>query len=92
VQANEQAGILVKQPKTETERKAVAQTCGAKLKLDIPMLIDGLDNAVGEAYAGWPDRLYVVDEKGLIAYKGGPGPGGFKPEEVDQFLTKHFRR
>ena len=24
----------------------------------------------------WPDRIYIVDAKGIIAYKGGPGPRG----------------
>jgi hypothetical protein len=92
VPQNEQAGVVFKQPTTDTERKAVATTCSTKLKLDMPMLLDGMDNTVGEAYAGWPDRLYVVDEKSLIAYKGGPGPDGFKPQEVDDCLAKRFSR
>jgi type I thyroxine 5'-deiodinase len=50
------------------------------------MLLDGLDNAVERAYAGWPDRLYIVGKDGRLAYKGRPGPGGFAPAEMEQAL------
>jgi len=43
---------------------------------------------VEKAYAAWPDRLYVVDNKGKIAYKSGKGPGGFKPLEMAAALRK----
>ena len=33
-----------------------------------------------------PDRLYVVDSRGRIAYKGGRGPFGYKPSELEQAL------
>jgi hypothetical protein len=33
-----------------------------------------------------PDRLYVIDRDGKIVYKGGRGPFGFKPGEMDQSL------
>ena len=44
------------------------------------------------AYAGWPDRLYVVGADGRIVYRGGPGPGGFRPQEVEEWLRTHVRR
>ena len=52
----------------------------------MPALIDSDDNGVNRAYAAWPDRLYVVDRDGKIAYKGGPGPRGFKPADVETWL------
>lgn len=39
------------------------------------------------AYAGWPDRLYVIDREGRVAYKSGPGPFGFKPAAVETTLV-----
>ena len=45
----------------------------------MPALVDGFDNATDTAYSGWPDRLYVVDRDGRIAYKSAPGPFGFHP-------------
>jgi len=86
--ANEREGVVFRQPKTEEERVKVAGTCQARLDIKIPILIDGMDNAVNEAYSGWPDRLYVIDKTGKIAYKGGPGPRGFRPREMAQALEK----
>jgi hypothetical protein len=57
----------------------------------VPTVIDREDNKVNAAYAGWPDRLYVVGVDGKIAFKGGPGPSGFKPQEVEEWLKKNVR-
>ena len=34
-----------------------------------------------------PDRLYLIDRDGRIAYKGGRGPMGFKPGELEQSVV-----
>lgn len=54
-------------------------------------VVDDADNRVNAAYASWPERLVIVDVEGKIAYKGAPGPWGFKPSEVEQWLEKHRR-
>jgi peroxiredoxin len=41
-------------------------------------------------YTGWPERFYIVDEEGVIVYKGKPGPFGYHPEEVEAWLAKRF--
>jgi hypothetical protein len=69
----------VAQPKTLEERQQVAREFASALKLSLPILVDSIDNKVDDAYAGWPDRVYVIDREGKIALKGGPGPGGFSP-------------
>ena len=51
----------------------------AQLKLSMPVLVDTIDDQVDKVYAGWPDRLYIIDAAGKIAHKGAPGPGGFGP-------------
>ncbi len=58
------------------------------LRFTIPCLVDGIDNAVEKAYAAWPDRIYVIDPSGKIAYKSGPGPRGFRPREMEVALKK----
>ena len=68
-----------------------AKVCLATLKLSVPTVIDKEDNKVNAAYAGWPDRLYVVGKDGRIAYKGSPGPAGFKPGEVEEWLKKNAK-
>jgi hypothetical protein len=80
--------LSVLQTKTLLERVKTAQTCSASLGLSIPTLVDKEDNAVNAAYAGWPDRLVVVDVDGNVAYYGGKGPSGFKPQEVGKWLKK----
>ncbi len=66
-----------------------AEVCLATLKLSVPTVLDGENNAVNTAYAGWPDRMYVVTTDGRIAYQGTPGPSGFKPEEVEEWLKEN---
>lgn len=73
----------------EQDRTENAKLCVGALKLNVPTVIDKADNKVNAAYAGWPDRLYVVGKDGKIAYKGGPGPAGFKPAEVEEWLKKN---
>ena len=49
--------------------------------------LDGFDNATERNYTGWPDRLYVIDREGRVAYKARPGPFGFKPQGVADTLA-----
>ena len=86
--ANEKDGIKVMDPKSDGERKEVAGTCVKTLGLTIPCLVDGIDNKVEQAWAGWPDRMYVIDTDGKIVYKGEPGPRGFRPREMEAALKK----
>ena len=78
----------VKQPKTFGERLGVANTCRSDLGLELPMLIDGLKNTTEAAYGAWPDRLFLVDTKGVLAYRGAPGPRGFKPAELEAAIKR----
>lgn len=88
VDANVQDGIEFKQPKSITERVEIANKCYNSLGLSFPAVIDGMDDKVEKDYAAWPDRLYIVDKKGKIAYKGGKGPDGFKPLEMEARLKQ----
>jgi hypothetical protein len=53
----------------------------------VPLLVDGIRDEVGHAYSGMPDRLYLIDRSGKVAYKGGRGPFGFKPAELEQAIV-----
>jgi hypothetical protein len=86
LQSNEKIGISVAQHKDLGERRQVAQVCSSALKMTIPMVVDEIDDRVGVAYSGMPDRLYIVDAQGRVAYKGGRGPFGYKPSEMEQSL------
>ena len=47
--------------------------------MQMPLIVDGIDNRVGETYSGFPDRLYLIDMDGKVACKGGRGPFEFIP-------------
>src|SRR5581483_4539705 len=69
--SNDAAGVIVAQPRSLEERTKVAVQCCTALKMTIPLLVDTLDDRVGHAYSGMPDRLYVIDRAGRVAYQGG---------------------
>ncbi len=84
---NEEQGVVVAAPKTDQERMGLASACVRNLKIDLPAVVDGIDNNSGRAYAAWPDRLVVIDKYGRVAYKSKPGPFGFRPGEMAAVLA-----
>ena len=78
--------MLVETPKSFDERLEVAAGCVRKLGIELPSLVDDFRNSTEAAYAGWPDRLYVIDRQGRVAYKSGAGPFGFRPREMEAAL------
>jgi alkylhydroperoxidase family enzyme len=85
--SNDEVGIAIPQPREEGERTKVARTCCSTLQMTMPLLVDEMDDRVGHAYSGMPDRLYLIDREGRVAYKGGRGPFGFKVGELEQSLV-----
>ena len=83
---NQRSGIELQDPRTKEERTEVAATCVVRLRTSIPVLIDELDNEVARQYGGWPDRLYLIGRDGRIAFQGGAGPFGFRPEKLEQAI------
>ena len=69
-------------PKSIEERRQVAKFCATQLQYGVTTLVDEMDDAVMNAYASWPTRLYLVDAEGKISYAGDQGPSGFKPAEL----------
>ena len=83
---NRDDGVAVVDPRSGDERAEVAATCALRLELEIPVLVDRIDDEVARAYGGWPDRLYLIAADGTVAYQGGEGPDGFLPEELAEAL------
>lgn len=86
MESNQRVGIEIEQPKDFDGRQKVAATCQKHLDLEIPFLVDNTDDKVGGTYSGMPNRLYLIDSEGKIAFKNGRGPFGFKPRELEQAL------
>lgn len=79
VTPNRNEGILVNDPTSTDERVEVAAACAINLKIRIPVVVDEVDDEIALAYGALPDRLYLIDRDGTVAYQGEPGPFGFDP-------------
>ncbi len=89
VDENVEEGVLVRQHQSFDERVEVGQTCMLKMALEIPALVDEMDDAVAAAYAAMPERLYLVGRDGRIAYQGGMGPMFFRPAEWEEAIENY---
>ena len=87
MESNDKVGISILQPQGKSDRLAVAKTCCSALELTMPLLVDDMNDRVGHAYSAMPDRMYLIDQNGRVAYKGGRGPFGFQPGELEQSLV-----
>ncbi len=82
-------GRVVEEPVSVVERIGLAKECCVALKLgQLPMAVDGLDDAASKNYAAWPDRLFLIDLEGRFAYVGAPGPKGFDPAALEAAIKK----
>ena len=84
---NRNNDIAYQDPTSNDERQEVAAACAINLKIRMPVLIDEVDDRIASAYGALPDRLYLIDRDGRVAYQGDPGPGGFKPEDLAEAIA-----
>ena len=80
--------VQIREHSTFEERSRVAEACAEALGLEIPLLIDDMENSVARAYAAHPDRLFILAPDGKVAYAGGRGPRGFDVDEMVTALTE----
>ena len=88
MQSNIKDKVVFASPRNEDERASVAGACVRKLGIEIPAVLDEFGNSTESVYTAWPDRLYLIDGKGQIAFKSRPGPFGFHPEDLAAALRK----
>jgi hypothetical protein len=86
MQSNIKDKVIFRSPQNEEERALIAGACVRKLGIKFPAVVDEFGNSTEKAYTGWPDRIYLVDQNGRVAYKSKPGPFGFKAEELASAL------
>ena len=79
-------------PKTLKERRAVAGECETALKIDVRTYVDDMDDAVNNAYAAWPTRIYLVGKDGKVVYAGGMGPYDFKPAKLKTAIESYLEQ
>ena len=88
MQSNIRDSVVFASPRNEDERAEIAGACVRKLGIQFPAVLDEFGNSTEQAYTGWPDRIYLIDAQGKIAYKSKPGPFGFKPDQLEAALAK----
>lgn len=69
----------INDPKNFAERLKAAAVWKKSVNLPFPIVIDGMNDQLATRWAGWPVRLYVIDEKQKIVYAGQQGPWLYKP-------------
>jgi hypothetical protein len=70
-------------------RLSAPRLCTRSLGLTMPAVLDP-DGRVDRAYVASPDRLYVVDERGRIAYQGQRGPMHVNPSDLADWLAENI--
>jgi hypothetical protein len=60
-------------------------------KLTLPAVVDTSDASLNSAYAGYPNRIYVIGADGIVRFKGAPGPTGFKVPDLDAWLKQNIK-
>ena len=84
VPKNLQEGILIDQPTSVDARAEAAGLMQARYAFGFPVVIDDLDNTTEDKYVAEPNRLYLIDEDGVVRFKTGLGPAYF---DIDAFET-----
>lgn len=76
----------IDQPVTMEERKELASRCRSELGLERLIVVDGMDNAVREAYGGLPNSAYILAPGGEIVFKEPWGKADRWAEVLDGLL------
>ncbi len=82
--------VVYEAPIDDDERSEIANTCQIELDLKMPMLVDGIDNAVEEAYVSEPIRMYMIDREGILTFNGAPGPAEFNPDDWEVAIQEQL--
>src|SRR5262245_36716735 len=86
--ANVEDDVLLANHTSLEDRFVAARAAVERLELTLPVLVDEMDDAVSDAFAAWPERIYVIDGEARIAHIGGPGPFEFDPDASSAALEE----
>ena len=92
LQMNRDEHIAIADPTDAGQREEAATSCALHTKIRVPVVIDGMDDAIARAYGGWPDRLYLIGKGGTVAFQGDEGPFGFIPDKLNEAIAAELVR
>jgi hypothetical protein len=84
--ANEFTFKEIDQPDTMDERKVLASRCREELGLTWTIVVDGMNDAVREAYGGLPNSAYIINTEGVIVFKEAWAHPDEWPAVLDELL------
>ena len=90
MKSNVKDDVCYAQPRHLGDRLAIANDFIKRFNYPVPFGVDDMNNAANDAYAAWPERLYILDENGKIAYRGGNGPFKYDPKEIRAWLAARY--
>jgi hypothetical protein len=88
VDQNVAEGVIFDQPATADDRAQIARTCVLRTAFSVPMLLDSMDNSIDRRFAALPERLYLIDAEGRVAWKSVMGSGGFDVDALAHALEQ----
>lgn len=71
---NHDQDVVYAQPTTLDERAEIAGACLRRHGIRMPLALDDMDDSINKAYSGSPERLYLIDEDGIVRHRSVPGP------------------
>jgi hypothetical protein len=63
MKSNVKDDVCYAQPRNLSDRLAIANDFIKRYKYPVPFGVDDMTNAANDAYAAWPERLYIIDER-----------------------------
>jgi len=85
VDINHAQDCVCDQPTTTEARAAIAATCVTRHNIELPVALDDMNDSIEKAYAGAPERLYLIDADGTVQHRSGPGP--FQMDAVEAWYS-----
>ena len=90
IEINNDQDVVYDQPTTLDERAHIAGTCLAQHGIRMPLLLDDMDDSINKAYSGSPERLYLIDENGIVRHRSASGPFQMKVIEAWYEALKEY--
>ena len=80
-------------PTNLQDRMKQANEMVQKTGLDMPILVDGMEDLFGTTYSAWPLRYYVIGTNGKILWVAQPDEDTrlFEPIELRLWLEEYFK-
>ena len=76
----------IKQHVNLTERCEAAQTVMKLQPVNIPIVVDNMEDEAAGVYAALPEKLVIILD-GKIVFMSGRGPFGYKLPKVEEYLN-----